>query len=404
MEKIYMHDDNNKKKTTRKKKKQTIFGSVGIAIVAVLALIVVAFNNISFAIPEEGSHLGDSFTSKEIVAADGVKGNISGFNVPMIYTAAGDQVFCIERDIYYLGGLEYKKDVAINDAGLIYLLASVYPNPEFAPGVPDDARTWLSQTAIWIYVAENGYANNTAMTADVIASIKAEKSLYTDASFAAGQANGTSTNLLELTDDDTKAGIGTLYQKYKVDDILAQANLLKDLPANKLDVTRASNKITLTSDGKYYQTDYVSVVGSVSSEKIGSFNGYQLTLKNAPEGSIVINDKGEEIKDTSNMLPGTKFAVKVPVANLKEENKNMEISVLGSFNSYIAHRYIYTGSQTVTSVKQINNNLSVPLNIQMNYTPTVPDTALDNTNTLFFIGIILLLSGLGFFYTSAKKS
>ena len=104
------------------------------------------------------------------------------------------------------------------------------------------------------------------------------------------------------------------------------------------------------------------------------------------------------------MLPGTKFAVKVPVANLKEENKNMEISVLGSFNSYIAHRYIYTGSQTVTSVKQINNNLSVPLNIQMNYTPTVPDTALDNTNTLFFIGIILLLSGLGFFYTSAKKS
>ena len=56
MEKIYMHDDGNKKKTTRKKKKQTVLGSVSIAIVAVLALIVVAFNNISFAIPEEGSH------------------------------------------------------------------------------------------------------------------------------------------------------------------------------------------------------------------------------------------------------------------------------------------------------------------------------------------------------------
>ena len=55
-------------------------------------------------------------------------------------------------------------------------------------------------------------------------------------------------------------------------------------------------------------------------------------------------------------------------------------------------------------IDTVNNNLSVPLNLELNYTPTVPNTALDNSATLYIIGLILLLSGLGIFYTSAKKN
>lgn len=396
MEKIYMHD--SEKKVKKGKKKQIVLGGVLLAIVAVAALVITTFSGISFAIPEEGVVLGDSFTSAAIVTNDRIIGETGNFTVNRFATTDGDTVFCLERDIPYKPNLEYKKDITINDAGLVYLMANLYPSVSFKADDGSDlslgAQVWLTQSAIWIYASQNNYPNNTSMTQDLINNVLTEKKIY-----------DTSMNIVaEVTDADVAAGKQTLYQKYGIDKLLADANTLKNIPANRLDVTRKTNNISLTSDGKYYQTDYISVVGTVSSEKIGKFNGYQVTLANAPEGTIVIDEDGNEIKDLSNFSVGTKFAVRVPVANLKESNKELQISVLGSFDTYIAHRYVYTGSQTVTAVKRINNNLSAPLNIQMNYTPTVPNTALDNTNTLFFIGIILLLSGLGVFYTSAKKN
>lgn len=396
MEKIYMHD--SEKKVKKGKKKQIVLGGVLLAIVAVAALVITTFSGVSFAIPEEGVVLGDKFTSADIVTNDRIIGETGNFTVNRFATTDGDTVFCLERDIAYKPNLEYKKDITINDAGLVYLMANLYPSVSFKADDGSDlslgAQVWLTQSAIWIYAAQNNYPNNTLMTQDLIKSVETEKKIY-----------DTSMNIVaEVTDADVAAGKQTLYQKYGIDKLLADAKTLKNIPANRLDVTRKTNNISLTSDGKYYQTDYISVVGTVSSEKIGKFNGYQVTLTNAPEGTIVIDEDGKEIKDLSNFSVGTKFAVRVPVANLKESNKELQISVLGSFDTYIAHRYVYTGSQTVTAVKRINNNLSAPLNIQMNYTPTVPNTALDNTNTLFFIGIILLLSGLGVFYTSAKKN
>lgn len=396
MEKIYMHD--SEKNVKRGKKRQIVLGGALLAIVAVAALVITTFSGISFAIPEEGVVLGDTFTSAAIVTNDRIIGETGNFTVNRFATTANDTVFCLERDIPYEPNLEYKKDITINDAGLVYLMANLYPSVSFKADDGSDlslgAQVWLTQSAIWIYAAQNNYPNNTTMTQELITSVLTEKKIY-----------DTSMNTVaEVTDADVAAGKQTLYQKYGIDKLLADANTLKNIPANRLDVTRKTNNISLTSDGKYYQTDYISVVGTVSSEKIGKFNGYQVTLANAPEGTIVIDEEGNEIKDLSNFSVGTKFAVRVPVANLKESNKELQISVLGSFDTYIAHRYVYTGSQTVTAVKRINNNLSAPLNIQMNYTPTVPNTALDNTNTLFFIGIILLLSGLGVFYTSAKKN
>ena len=396
MEKIYMHD--SEKNVKRGKKKQIVLGGALLAIVAVAALVITTFSGISFAIPEEGVVLGDTFTSAAIVTNDRIIGETGNFTVNRFATTANDTVFCLERDIPYEPNLEYKKDITINDAGLVYLMANLYPSVSFKADDGSDlslgAQVWLTQSAIWIYAAQNNYPNNTTMTQELITSVLTEKKIY-----------DTSMNTVaEVTDADVAAGKQTLYQKYGIDKLLVDANTLKSIPANRLDVTRKTNNISLTSDGKYYQTDYISVVGTVSSEKIGKFNGYQVTLANAPEGTIVIDEDGNEIKDLSNFSVGTKFAVRVPVANLKESNKELQISVLGSFDTYIAHRYVYTGSQTVTAVKRINNNLSAPLNIQMNYTPTVPNTALDNTNTLFFIGIILLLSGLGVFYTSAKKN
>ena len=79
MEKIYMHD--SQQQSVRKKRKGSSVTSVLVAIVAVAALIVVGFGQISFAIPEEGVILGNEFTSAEPDVANMIYGENSRFGV-----------------------------------------------------------------------------------------------------------------------------------------------------------------------------------------------------------------------------------------------------------------------------------------------------------------------------------
>lgn len=393
MEKIYMHDNQNQK-VRRARKRGSSVTTVLVAIVAVAALIVVGFGQISFAIPEEGVTLGNEFTSATPDANTIVYGQNSKFGVNSLLTDKGQHVFCIERDIDYDGNLKYVKSERVLDSGLLYIMSNVYPNKKIMDGeneLPVGVQVWLSQSAVWIYAATSGYKNNTEMTRDVVEGILYETELYAK----------DGTVLISLSEDEEYE---SLFDKYGLLELLIEAKKLGTTPSNSLDVTKKSEGVSMTSDGKYYQTGFVDVVGTVLSESIGSFNGFELKLNKAPEGTMVVDKDGKEITDLTNLQPGTKFAFKVPVDKVKEENKKMEVSVLGSFDSYAADIYVAEGSQTVTSVSKINNNLSVPLDLELNYAPTVPNTALNNSATLYIIGLILLLSGLGIFYTSAKKN
>ena len=393
MEKIYMHDNQNQK-VRRARKRGSSVTTVLVAIVAVAALIVVGFGQISFAIPEEGVTLGNEFTSATPDANTIVYGQNSKFGVNSLLTDKGQHVFCIERDVDYEGNLKYVKSERVLDSGLLYIMSNVYPNKKIMDGeneLPVGVQVWLSQSAVWIYAATSGYKNNTKMTKEVVEGILYETELY----------GKDGTVLISLSEDEEYQ---SLFEKYGLLELLVEAKKLGTAPSNSLDVTKKSEGVSMTSDGKYYQTGFVDVVGTVLSESIGSFNGFELKLNKAPEGTMVVDKDGKEITDLTNLQPGTKFAFKVPVDKVKEENKKMEVSVLGSFDSYAADIYVAEGSQTVTSVSKINNNLSVPLDLELNYAPTVPNTALNNSATLYIIGLILLLSGLGIFYTSAKKN
>ena len=395
MEKIYMHDNQQRKVRIARKRGSSVT-AVLVAIVAVAALIVVGFGQISFAIPEEGVTLGNEFTSATPDEDTAIIGEVSRFVVNSLLTSEGQHVFCIERDIKYKGDLKYVKTNRVLDSGLLYLMSNLYPNKKIMDGeteLPVGVQIWLSQSAVWIYAAMNGYENNTEITADLVEKILYETQLY--------DKDGT---VVAALDPDTDADYVSLYDKYGILKLLSDAQKLGTSPSNSLSVTKKSEGVSMTSDGKFYQTDFVNVVGTVLSESIGTFNGFELKLNKAPEGTKVVDKDGKEITDITNLAPGTKFAFRILVDKVKEENKKMEVSVLGSFNSYAADIYVATDSQTVTSVSKINNNISVPLDLEINYTPTVPDTALDNSSTLYIVGLILLLSGLGIFYTSAKKN
>ena len=116
----------------------------------------------------------------------------------------------------------------------------------------------------------------------------------------------------------------------------------------------------------------------------------------------MVDEKGNVFDDTNNMSPTAKFYVRVPIDKVTDDNKELEISVNGKFKMYGANKYVSGEYQKVANVKIVSKALSKPLNIQLDYTPDVPDTGMGVAQTIYFMGLILLLSGVGIVYANAK--
>lgn len=415
MEKIYM--DSKEKKT----KKQTFFkqlfndrGSmialVVVAFVGVLGLMVFGLNQISFAANTTAA-LPDTFVSKQgdenVMRLIGTAGYMEGevFKttdpdkvkqgiLPILgfYTDGDIPIFCIEYNVGYEVGKTYTKGGEIKDYGLIYLMSQIYPNKPFKDSSGDELdeniQVWLTQSAIWSYLYESGDANNTNFS-EWNDKVKLVFKLY--------NSDG----------DDVIAtdGSKTLYQQFGIDTIIAKAkevkSNVKDLTAF-LTVSKASDNISVTNDNKYYQTDAISVIGSTKADFISKYNGYSVTLSNAPEGTFLVDEKGNKYDDLSKMSPTDKFFVRVPIKNVKEENKKFGLSIKGNFEMYGANMYVSDARQKVANVKLINQVINKNLDINLDYTPEVPDTGMGVAQTIYFMGLILLLSGVGIVYANAK--
>ena len=396
MEKIYMENEKKSKKKSFFNKffndKGSMTAFVVVAFVGVLSLMVFGFRQISFAAGET-STLPDSFTAD----ADAFSNRLIGENsnlaiVAFFYTktdGTNEPVFCLEKNIAYGEDSLYTKDVELTDQGLIYLMSQLYPNKSFTnssgQALPVNQQVWLSQSAIWVYLYEAGVANNSDMST-LVDKVRNEFELY----------DSTGTVVLEASNGSN------LYKDYGIDTLIAQAHNYRISPYATLSVNKNSDTISITNDNKYYQSDLISVVGSTSSPLINNFEGYSVDLSRAPQGTILVDESGNVYSDVSKMSPTSKFYVRIPVDKVTDENKNVEISVLGNFKMYGANYYVSGNSQKVSNVKLTNRSESKPLNIQLDYTPDVPDTGMSTAQMIYFIGLIVLLSGVGIIYANAK--
>lgn len=367
---------------------------VVVAFVGIIGLMVFGLNQISFAADLTGQ-LPEKFTSKQgdenvmrllgetRAGQDGVL-PILGF-----YTDTDIPIFCIEYNVTYSVGKEYTPGEEINDYGLIYLMSQIYPNVPFkdASGneLAENIQVWLTQSAIWSYLYEVGDPKNT----DFVTwneKVKDVNRLYDSG------AN------YVITADAGK----TLYEQFEINTLIANAKQIKSQPLAALTVNKNSENISVTNDNKYYQTDLISVVGTTTSPVISSYEGYAVNLSKAPEGTILVDESGNQYSDLQNMSPTSKFFVRVPVDKVTDENKTLEISISGKYKMYGANKYVSSEYQKVANVKLLSKNISSPLTIQLDYTPDVPDTGMGVAQTIYFMGLILLLSGVGIVYANAK--
>ena len=74
----------------------------------------------------------------------------------------------------------------------------------------------------------------------------------------------------------------------------------------------------------------------------------------------------------------------------------------GSFRGYDGYYYKADGAQTVSTVFTTDVKAFDDLDIPINYTPEVPDTSMSIAQSVYFIGLVVLLCGVGIIYANAK--
>lgn len=380
----------------------SILSSLFLAIIAVVGVVTFGFKN-SYAIPDVNSYLPEKFKTAEIKKT--LKSD-TDFYVSEYFTDGGIQVFCLGHMVDFKEGIEYSRGNAIEDYGLLYLMANIYPNKAFG-NYDKDLQTWLSQTAIWLYLYRVTDLDNDGQLNGNVAE-NSEHYISPVELDSIQKARG----VIDIDDDsltfhtlNTKTGGVSVGNVTSEDPLLYTAidGLVNEAIANRKTPNKAltidfDDQISVTQDEKYYQTSAIAVTGTPSD----NFNGYEVKISSAPDGTFVVNANGEKIEDLTNMKASDKFYFRVPVDKVTEEKKSIKFTVTGSFKTYEGYYYVAENAQTITGIGTVNNNLNKGAEIQLNYTPDVPDTGMSAAQTVYFVGLIILLSGVGIIYANVK--
>ena len=368
--------------------------SAFMVLVSFFSFLLIGVTNVSYAavteIPED-TGLGESFTTSapgtEIISN-------TGFPILMYSTSNGIPIFCLERDINYRGGITMSKKEQITDQGLLYVMAHTFPHVKFKDSkgqqFPDEVQTWITQATIWQYLYETGAANNATGSGNVanIENIKTAVSLSWDDEVVGCRVDGCGAGATSQA---------TFYDTY-IAPIVANARQSNVTANGTINISLANQEMSITEDEKYYQTSLVTITNSDPNNFVSG--SLKVEIQSAPDGTILIDENGQQIETVNEK--NTKFYVRIPVESVTEENKSVLLHAEGTFRGYDGYYYKADGAQTVSTVFTTDVKAFDDLDIPINYTPEVPDTSMSIAQSVYFIGLVVLLCGVGIIYANAK--
>lgn len=402
MEKIYMDNNQKNQKNKQQSTFQQIFKtqlskklSIAMVLVSFFSFLIIGVGNVSYAAPIdeiEDSGLGDSFTTNAPSGEVYGQGGSAVFPINIYTTTVNGQtipIFCLERDVEYKGDTTLNKSEQITDQGLLYVMANTYPHHYFTTDsgtqFPDQVQTWISQAAIWDYLYQTGAANNAGIGESQVAAIenmRAATSIYWDEEPSGWSVDGKGVS-----------STTTFYSKYIEPVVTAAMNATA---ANgTMTMSIESEDLSLTADEKYYQSALVTV-SNTDPDHLQSFN---VEITSAPEGTILVDANGQQIENTTGL---EKFYVRIPVDNVTEENKVVRLSATGTFRGYDGYYYRAEEAQTVSTVFTTDVPNTTGLELPIAYEPAVPDTSMSVAQSVYFIGLVVLLCGIGIIYANTK--
>ena len=397
MEKIY-EKEQFEEQSFQYKKKSNLNGSVimsfAVAFFAVFSLIVCGFNEISYAAPD------NTFAEKinfYYYKRNGVEVNVMAeYNgkmimAPLFFSDAEftKPLFCVEHDIPPSNdGAELTlinsnpAEGSNADPGISYIINNSFlrNKPMLANNAPRDAEAFATQIAIWAYLYTK-YPNDTKHTlteAQIEALVGATTITYYDPTAADYEV------IYEAN--------SSIYKTY-IEPIVV--NALNASFTQRVIITKGNDNITKVEDGKYYQTAKISILGDPDSELVS----YDVVFKGV-EGAFAVNAAdGVKIESLSNIPKGTEFYVRVPVDKVTQSLQELQIEVSGHFNTFATNDYGEGGNQKVISIDDATRIFVKGTDYDLVGTP---DTGMSAAQTIYFIGLIVLLCGVGIVYANAK--
>ena len=392
-------EENNNKKGKRGIVDTSVVLSFVVAVFAVFSLAMAGISmmqnsGVSYAAP---TTLPSEFAFNLLNGGETVVGSNTSttnkFTVPM-YVADNNEensIFCVEHNVdpdVYSTSIDnkYTAGEVISDYGLLYLLNKSYVN---GVSVTDTTgpnsryvEAWITQTAIWMYLYE------TDATATQVSSPNHLTAEEIDGIKKANKLTKYDAELTTATDIYSGDNLYTTYVKPLVDAAKSANNVAI------LNVSKENDELSKSDDKKYYFSSLITVTGDPSS----ALKYYTITLDGI-EGAKAVDEVGEELPAT--ITSGTKFYVRIPAEKVTTEVQKVKVTVNGTFTT-LEGKYFNAATankQKVVSVTTGEKNISKGVEVEFVGTE---DTGMSTFQTIYFIGLIVLLCGVGIVYANAK--
>ncbi len=308
------------------------------------------------------------------------------------------QLYCSDRNNgNFTGAYTLTKDKRL-DYGFTHILVkqdSIYTKDTYtrkfqnnqAPVAADSSfnaisktmvNTWITQMAIWAY---QGSISSSELN-DGLLAYKAfsgdrtlEYELFSDAAF---------TSVLSAK---------ALWDTYVVSEINGAKELNAKSPYDATMTMKVDGDWTKINGTENVKSGLIST--SISSGNTGT---YSLTFDNAPQGTKVYTEDGKEVTDLKSIPVSSKIYLVVPKSDKKEDYK-FSVNASSTLTYDAAYQYVdkVGGHQPSILVGPESKNLSASIEMTL-----APDTALSVSNSIYFLGFLILISGVFVIYANVK--
>ena len=152
----------------------------------------------------------------------------------------------------------------------------------------------------------------------------------------------------------------------------------------------SDDSVSQVGDTEYYQTSSLNV-----SSYDNALLSYDISAINGVNDAYVVDQDGNKISDPNNLSPSSKVYIRF---KKDSDAKTLTISAKGHFNDRI-FEYTSSGSQKIIAFAPGDYDTGTSLDLVGS-----PDTGMSTSQTIYFIGLIVLLCGVGIIYASAKPA
>lgn len=437
MEQIYVE---NKKKNKKPKFMNVTIGlSFAVAFVAILSIVLISMSGSSYSL--NAVDFPDKITTTESnyfyagyengVTNTAVEDNSAiFFNPYMVGKDSSNKKYdllCLEsKKRYDANNVEYTNTKELeDDAGFVYL-SSKLQNDSKLNSAPQAAKAWIKQQATWAYfgqinptdtdVNEEIYIGSGALNNLKAITCVVGYEPVTVSGETAREPLTTAEDCCKVgtTEDGKKCAFSSkgIFAEYGVDKWIEDAIKYhkNGWPALNVTVTKEKSEFTLTEDKKYYTSSPIAINISTDANGLAeALDSYTISLSSdAPKGTKIMAYDGKKLVDVTNekTLSYAKYkSLRVYVPSSAETGTyNFNLAVTGTIQQYTGYRYTPTTTnntlQKLITVDVVNKTATGEAEFSVQI---VPDTATNLSKTIYIIGLIVLVSGLGILYVNVKK-